>query len=79
MKLKVGDTITYRPAWGSGPAVDAKVEHLAACIEGNAADYGRPVEEVAVEQLVGRTVVADLDNGHWCYANQIDAINGVEL
>lgn len=63
--MKVGDTIAYRSR--EGKVLTAKVERIELCPAGE--KYGEPMDEVNNKQLSRCTL--DLDNGHWCYGDQI--------
>ena len=69
-KLKVGDTVIWRGAWGSEPPKEAKVEGIQKCPQGS--KYGKDVTSADWDTVMnGRTIVVDLDNGHWAYGNQL--------
>jgi len=66
--LKVGDTVNWKGAWGSQPALDAKVEAIEIkCVN----KCGDAVEFVKWNKVHDRTVIVSLDNGSWAYGNQI--------
>lgn len=67
-KLKIGDKVKWRGAWGSEPEAIATVEGIEITKGGK---YGKSVEEVPWSEVFGRNVTVDLDNGHWAYASQI--------
>lgn len=69
--LKVGDTVSWRGSWGNDTPKNAKVEAIEInCIGKN----GTNVEEVNWDFVNSRSVMVDLDNGHWAYGNQITEI-----
>jgi hypothetical protein len=72
-KLKVGDKVMWRGAWGTEPPKEAIVESIEICKEG--CKEGRPVKSVdwwTVES--GRKVVVTLNNSHWAYGNQLSKL-----
>lgn len=69
--IKVGDSVSWRGAWGSQPAKLAKVIHIEKT-ENPRQKYGYAVNEILViEKNHG---VFSLDNGHWAYGDQIEHI-----
>lgn len=72
-KLKVGDSVMWRGAWGSEPPVKVKVIAMQKCPSGS--KYGRDVESADWDTVRnGRTIVVDLDNNHWAYGDQLSPI-----
>ena len=67
--LKVGDTVSWRGAWGRDLPKDAVVGSIEVnCINKS----GTNVEEVDWEFVNDRSVIVDFsDNNHWAYGNQI--------
>ena len=75
-KLKVGDKVMWRGAWGAEPAKLATVESMSLCAKGS--KHGREIKSAdwnTVKGLGRGQVVVDLDNGYWAYGNQLDKIN----
>ena len=64
MKVKVGDKI--RHYLFGGEVLTGKVEEIQICHQGEKS--GRSVNSCDVNRHHG---VIDLDNGHWCYFEQI--------
>jgi hypothetical protein len=69
--LKVGDTVLYKQAFGTGPTIKTKVESIEVT---NGGKYGDNVDEIPWSKVTGRNVVVDLDCGNWGYGNQISRI-----
>lgn len=67
-KLTVGDTVKWRGGFGNESAKDAKVQGIEKCKPGS--KYGNQVDSIDWSK-VDRSVVVDLDNGHWAYGDQI--------
>jgi hypothetical protein len=68
--LEVGDTVSWRGSWGRDLPKDAKVVN----IEVNCTtSMGAEVRGVIWSKVkkAGRSIIVELDNGHWAYANQI--------
>lgn len=65
-RLKVGDTITYRP-YGHQNAITANVIAIEICKQG--AKYGREVEECDLDKH--SNVVIGMNNNRWCYKEQL--------
>lgn len=73
-RLKVGDKVMWRGAWGSEPAKMATVETMQLCAEGS--KYGKDIKSADWDVVKnGRKIIVDLDNGHWAYGNQLSKIN----
>ena len=70
-KIRVGDEIVYRPAWGTGPATRVCVESMEVTLYPRE-KYGDPADEVDVVLVEQNRVVMTLDNGHWAYSDQVD-------
>ncbi len=62
-KLKVGDEVIWRGSWGKDLPKVVKVT----CIEINDIN----VSSIDWDKVESRSVVVDLDNGHWAYGFQI--------
>lgn len=71
-KLKVGDFVMWRGAFGSEPQKRVKVEGIQKCPSGSKS--GRDVNSVDWSSVNSRTIVVDLDNGHWAYGTQLKQI-----
>ena len=67
-QIKIGSRVMWRGGWGRDPAVEAKVERIEETDEPHDTD-GREVDSIDFENRE-RSVI-DLDNGHWCYGDQI--------
>lgn len=66
--LKVGDTVWWRGDYGTSQEEKAVVVNIE-LTDGD--KYGRPVQEVAWAVVHDRSIVVDLDNGHFAYGYQI--------
>lgn len=72
-KLKVGDKVMWRGAWGTESAKVAVVTGMQKCPKGS--KYGKDVNSANWDLVMnGRTIVVDLDNGHWAYGDQLKPI-----
>jgi hypothetical protein len=69
-KLKIGDEVWWRGAWGNEPAKKAKVTGIELCKSGQ--KYGEPCSEV--DWKFQYRIVVDLDNGHWAKGHQLSPI-----
>jgi len=67
-KLKIGDVVNWRGAFGSDAPKEAIVEGIEIT---NGGKYGDEVNEVSWSKVYDRNVVVNLNNGHWAYASQI--------
>jgi hypothetical protein len=74
-KLKIGDKVIWRGAWGTEPPKEAIVESIQLCAVGS--KYGKTVQSVDWKTVRGgnRGIIVDLDNGHWAYGTQLTEIN----
>lgn len=70
-KIKTGDVINWRGAWGSAISKKAVITAIELC-DAPGSKYGSPVNEIT-ETDKDRGVFT-LDNGHWAYGHQIDLI-----
>ena len=70
-QIKVGSRVMWSGGWGSEPAVEAKVERIEETDEPHD-KYGREVDCIDFEDR--DCAVLDLDNGHWCYGDQIEDV-----
>ena len=68
--VQVGDTILYRPAWGMFDPTAVKVTAMETT-EFPRQKYGAPATEVSYGMIRQNRVLFTLDNGHWCYAQQV--------
>ncbi len=68
--IKINDTITYRPAFGSGPRTTAKVVGLTVTKYPREKD-GKNVNEVDIKLVKQNRVLFDLDNDTWAYSDQV--------
>ena len=67
-QIKIGSRDMWRGSRSADPAVEAKVEHIEETQEPHEKD-GREVAFIDFEDR--ECSVIDLDNGHWCYGDQI--------
>ena len=66
--LKVGETVRWRGSWGNDAPKDAKVSSIQVdCVN----KEGTEVQKVNWALVNSRSVIVDLDNGHWAYGTQI--------
>ena len=70
-QIKVGSRVMWRGGFGSEPAVEAKVKRIEETDEPHD-KYGREVDSIDFENR--DCSVIDLDNGHWCYGDQIEDV-----
>jgi hypothetical protein len=68
--IKIGDTVTFRGAFGTAAPARAKVESME-LTDFPREKYGDDVAEVTIEQVRANRVVFSLDCGNWCYSDQI--------
>ena len=68
--IKIGDTVSYRGAFGGGPLKSVTVMGLTRT-EYPRDKYGESVAEVTIIEVKANKVVFDLSDGHWCYSDQI--------
>lgn len=70
-QIKVGSRVMWRCSWGSDPAVEAKVECIEETNDPHEKD-GWAVDCIDFENRDCSVIV--LDNGHWCYGDQIEDV-----
>ena len=68
--LKIGDTVAWRHAWGTGSVADAVVTGLDVTFYPRE-KYGDPADEVSWDLVQQNRVVVTLSNSHWAYGSQI--------
>lgn len=69
--LKIGDKVSWRGSWGQEPAMEATIEGIEInCINKS----GKEVSSVNWERVNDRSVIVNLNNGHWAYGNQISMV-----
>ena len=74
-KLKVGDKVMWRGAWGQEPAKEATIESMSLCPKGS--KHCRDIKSADWNTVKGHgrgQILVDLDNGHWAYGDQLDPI-----
>lgn len=73
-RLKIGDKVIWRGAWGKEEPKEAIIEGIELCANGS--KYGKEVKSVAWDTINGesRSVTVTLDNGHWAYGFQLNPI-----
>lgn len=69
-EIMIGSRVRYRGNFGSGPSEITKVKGIEVCEEGD--KYGIPVDSIPFTEK--DSCVFDLEDGHWCYGDQIDKI-----
>ena len=67
-KIKVGDFVIWRGAFGSDPARPAKIESMQ-LTEHPRSKYGEDVAEADWSQK--NYLIVTLTNGHWAYGEQL--------
>lgn len=73
--IKQGTKVIYRGCWGEDVPKEATVINVVKCKE-IGEKYGDTVDEVTFNEKDYCTF--DLDDGHWCYGTQVDAVVGQE-
>jgi len=68
--LRIGDTVLWRGCFGTESEQPVKVKRMEVTATPRT-KYGDEVESVAWSVVRENRVILDLDNGHWCYAEQI--------
>ena len=71
-KLKIGDKVMWRGAWGAEPAKEATVTNMQLCAVGS--KYGKDIKSADWETVRNGKIVVSLDNGHWAYGTQLSPI-----
>lgn len=69
--IKIGSKVKYRGDFGVAPATEVIITGIERS-EYKRDKYGEPVQEVPFSER--EYCVFDLDNGHWCYGEQIDKL-----
>jgi hypothetical protein len=69
--IKVGTKVKYRGCFGMDEPTIVKVLHIQRS-EYKRCKYGDGVDSVPFSER--EYCVFSLDNGHWCYGEQIDAV-----
>ena len=72
-KISIGDRVRYRGGFGIDPQTEATVIGMDLTEEPRE-KYGQPVETVPVETVLANRVLFSLDDSHWAYSEQIDAV-----
>jgi hypothetical protein len=67
--LKVGDKVLWRGSFGSADKHLATIESID--INCNGCKEGDEVEETEWANIHGRNSIHSLDNGHWCWGEQL--------
>lgn len=70
-QIKVGSRVLYRGSWGSKLPKEATVTAIEETEEPGEKS-GCPREQIAFSRRECSCI--DLDDGHWCYGDQIDAV-----
>ncbi len=68
--LKIGDTVQWSGGFGTHNPRPAKIESMQ-LTNYPREKYGKNVDEVDEIYVHENRVVFGLDNGHWCYSDQI--------
>jgi hypothetical protein len=73
--LKIGDKVRYVGCFGMDKVpTEAMVTGIE--IDTNGSKYGTVVESCSWDKINGRNAIISLDNGHWCYGDQVLHPNG---
>ena len=67
-QIKIGSRVMWRGSWGHDPAVETTVTHIEQTTEPHS-KYGTEVAFIDFDER--DCSVMDLENGHWCYGDQI--------
>jgi hypothetical protein len=67
-RLRVGNTVNWRGAWGTESPKDAVVKSIEINCRNKQGDDRFSVDW---DKVTDRSVIVTLDNGHWAYGNQI--------
>ena len=70
--LKVGDKVMWRGAWGTQPPVEATIDSMQLCAQGQ--KYGKDINSCSWDTIAKGKIVVTLTNGHWAYGHQLDPI-----
>jgi hypothetical protein len=68
-RLRIGDQVIWRGAWGTQAPLRVRVEAIDAVEPGE--KYGTEVTEMAWTLVREDRAVVSLDNGHWAYGSQL--------
>ncbi len=68
--IKVGNIIWYRPCFGMDAPKQARVEGLT-LTQDRRSKYGVQYDCVSHAYVMDNKVLFHLDDGHWCYSDQI--------
>jgi hypothetical protein len=73
--LTIGDTVNWRGGFGRDEAKPAKITGIEVCPLGS--KYGTPVKQILWKKINDstKTIVVNLDNGHWAYGVQISKLS----
>lgn len=75
-KIKIGDTVEWRGAFGMQEPKPAKVIGMEVT-EWPRDKYGETVEEADWKLVQQNRVLFTLDNGHWAYSEQIKPLTRI--
>lgn len=70
--LKVGDKVMWRGAWGTQPPLEATIESMQLCPQGQ--KHGKNINSCSWDTIAKGKIVVSLTNGHWAYGHQLDPI-----
>jgi hypothetical protein len=73
--LRVGDTVLWRGNFGTAGAMRAKVVRIEET-EYPRTKYGTEVSEILWSAVRNNYACLDLDNGSWCYGEQVSPLLG---
>ena len=72
-KLKIGDKVAWRHAWGNGPLEEATIEAISVT-DYPREKYGDDRDEADWKLVRANRVCVSLTNGKWAYGDQISPI-----
>ena len=75
--VKIGDHIKWRGGFGDNIPLDAVIVGMEVT-EQPRTKHGEQVIEVNSDLIEQNRVLFDLDNGHWCYSEQIELYDNTE-
>lgn len=71
--LKVGDKVMWRGTFGMDPVKEAVVVGIEVTSTPRT-KYGTVVEKTSWNMVKANRTLLSLDNGHWCYGEQVSEI-----
>jgi hypothetical protein len=71
----VGDVVVMRPGFGGDAPIQARVTQME-ITRGARQKSGKSVQFAGWHLIEANRVIFSLDNGHWCYSEQVDSVVG---